>query len=217
MRKLVLVCGILASVVSVSMGAMSDEEWDNARHNCFKFENEDKGACEALIKNGLPSVEQCDKDTCTFVGGVYRLAGRYREAIHYHKKAIALGDNRGYALLGNIYIKFQDYYNAKKYYEIACSKGNGDISQSEPCSNLGFMYSNGKGVRQDYHKARELYKKACDMKYGLACNNLGVLYNNGQGVRQSLSTAKHYFDKACDLGSQNGCDNYKKYNEQGVQ
>lgn len=30
MRKLVLVFGILASVVSVSMGAMSDEEWQRA-------------------------------------------------------------------------------------------------------------------------------------------------------------------------------------------
>lgn len=214
MRKLVLAFGILVGVVSVGMGAMSDDEWNRARHNCF--EDEDKNACEALINNGLVSVEQCDKDSCLSVGAVYNAARRYREAIRYYEKAIALGDNRGYGLLGNIYIKFQDYYNAKKYYEIACNKGNGDLYQSEPCSNLGIMYHYGKGVRQDYTKASELYRKACDMKYDLACNNLGVLYDGGQGVRQNRSTAKQYYGKACDLGEQLGCDNYKLLNSQGV-
>lgn len=213
MRKLVLACGILVGVVSVGMGAMSEEEWHRARHNCF--ENRDKSACQALINDGLVSVEQCDKDTCTVVGGVYDLAGRYREAIPYHKKAIALGDNRGCAYLGNIYIKFQDYYNAKKYFEIACNNGNDEYLQAVSCYNLGFMYSNGEGVYQDYNKARELYKKACDLKEGVACNNLGGLYYEGQGVRQNLSTAKQYYGKACDLGEQLGCDNYKKYNEAG--
>ena len=213
MKKLVLVCAILAGVVSVGMGAMSEEEWERARHNCF---NEDKSACQALINDGLVSVEQCDEKVCGFVGGVYSKAGRYREAIPYYEKAIALGDNDGYGFLGNAYYKLQDYYNAKKYYEIACNKGNGE-NQSGPCYNLGIMYRNGKGVRQDYAKAHELYKKACDMKYGDACNNLGVLYSKGEGVRQNHSTAKQYYGKACDLGSQPGCNNYKILNNQGVQ
>ena len=215
MRKLVLACGILVGVVSVSMGAMSNDEWQRARHNCF--ENRDKSACQALINDGLVSVEQCNKDNCGFVGVVYSTAGRYREAIPYFEKVIALGDNRGYNLLALSYSELQDYYNAKKYYEIACNKGNGDLYQSEPCYNLGVMYADGKGVRQDYHKAHELWKKACDMKNGAACNNLGTLYDKGQGVRQNLSTAKQYYGKSCDLGDQVGCDNYRKLNNQGVQ
>ncbi|ETD24250.1 tetratricopeptide repeat protein [Helicobacter macacae] len=214
MKRLVLVCGILASVVSIGMGAMDRDEWERARYNCF--ENEDKSACYALINDGLVSVEQCNKDNCGSAGAVYRIAGRYREAILYYEKAIALGDNRGYGTLGYTYDKLQDYYNAKKYYEIACNKGNGDLAQSEPCYNLGLMYANGKGVRQDYAKAAELYKKACDMKNANACYNIGVSYAKGQGVRQNSSTAKQYFGKACDLGEQVGCDNYKKYNELGV-
>ncbi|RDU51662.1 sel1 repeat family protein [Helicobacter sp. MIT 01-3238] len=131
-----------------------------------------------------------------------------------------MGDNRAsrvYSLLAGAYYKLQDYYNAKKYYEIACNKGNDEYSQAEDCYNLGVLYNGGQGVRQDYYKAHELWKKACDMKYGFACNNLGVRYINGQGVRQNSSTAKQYFGKACDLGSQNGCDNYRKLNNQGVQ
>lgn len=203
-------------VVSIGMGTMSDEEWQRASHNCV--ENNDKSACEALINDGLPSVEQCNKsyrkNDCAAVGVLYFLAERYREAIPYLKKAIALGD-RIYGMLALTYDKLQDYYNAEKYYEIGCNKGNGDAVQAESCYNLGLMYYKGEGVRQDYYKAAKLYKKACDMKYGDACNNLGVLYGKGLGVRQNLSTAKHYFGKACDLGNQVGCDNYKFYNERG--
>lgn len=203
MRKLVLVCAILASVVSVSMGAMSYDEWQRAEHNCR--ENQDKNSCQALINHGLVSVEQCyiekGEGNCVFVGAVYFAAERYREAIPYFEKAIALGDNvRGYGMLGAIYYKLQDYYNAKKYFEIACDKGDG-IS----CCSLGLMYYEGEVVRQDYYRAHELYKKACDMKYGRACNNLGVLYAKGLGVRQNRSTAEQYFKKACDLGDQRAC------------
>ena len=210
MRKLVLVFGILASVVSVGMGAMSDEEWNRISDNCWV--KRDKNACQTLIDSGLlKSVEQCDKDSCRTVGIVYYTAGRYREAIPYTEKAIALGDNRGYADLGEVYYKLQDYFNAKKYSEIACDKGN-----SRVCFYLGVMYSNGEGVRQDYAKAAKLYKKACDMKDSDACNNLGFLYGNGLGVKQNLSTAKGYYGKSCDLGFQMGCDNYKLLNSQGV-
>lgn len=213
MKKLMLACGVLVSVVSVSMGAMSDDEWNRARHNCF--ENKDKSACYALINDGLVSVEQCDKEYCGFLGSIYHHTGYFKGAIPYFEKAIALGDNRGYGALGIVYNDLQDYYNAKKYYEIACNKGDGDVVQAESCFNFGVMYGNGEGVRQDYAKAAKLYKKACDIKYSRACNNLGWLYSSGLGVRQNLSTAKQYFGKACDLGDQTGCDNYKEYNERG--
>lgn len=95
MRNIALACGILVSVVSVSLGAMSKEEWDRASYNCLY--NEDKNACQALINRGLASVERCNKDSCAFVGAVYGAAGRYREAIPYFEKAIALG------IIGDIY------------------------------------------------------------------------------------------------------------------
>ncbi|MGX3045276.1 tetratricopeptide repeat protein [Helicobacter sp. T3_23-1056] len=213
LKRAILICGILASVLSVGMGAMSDDEWERASYNCNKG---DENACQALIDNGLPSVEQCNKDACILIGAVFSGEGYYREAIPYLEKAIAFGDNRGYGMLGVIYESLlNDYFNAKKYFEISCNKVS-DL-QADSCYNLGLMYSDGKGVRQDYHKAHELWKKSCDMKLANACNNLGVLYTNGQGVKQNLSIAKQYFGKACDLGDQIGCDNYKKYNEAGVQ
>ena len=233
MKKLVLACGILVSVVSVSLGAMSQEEWDRARHNCI--ENKDKNACQALIDNEWVSVEQCNVSNCTRMGTLYVRAGRYRESIPYLEKAITLGDDRAYGLLGMAYGNLQDYYNAKKYDEIMCNKGLGNfisnhflilngyseenilhymlLAQAESCVRLGKMYNLGEGVRQDYHKAAELLKKACDMNLSDGCFFLGYLYYEGKGVRKNLYTAKQYYGKSCDLGNQMGCFLYEKHNK----
>lgn len=226
MRKLVLACGILVGVVSVSMGAMSQEELEKTEYDCYlrsdlgvTIQEEDlleakekfgKNACQALIDNGLPSVEQCDKE-CSALGFIYYIAGHYIKSVSYYEKAITLGDTV-YANLALAYEKLGDYFNSNKYNEIGCNKGIANC-----CFNLAQDYIEGQNIIQDYHKAAELNRKACDMKYGTACNNLGWLYANGKGVRQNRSTAKQYYGKACDLGEQAGCDNYKLLNTQGIQ
>lgn len=86
------------------------------------------------------------------------------------------------------------------------------------CSYLGTLYEEGKGVRQSYKKARELYLQACtkpDFGDSLACYGLGILYSEGKGLRQNKTTAKEYFGKACDMEVQAGCDEYRRLNEQG--
>ena len=189
---------------------MSSNELDRARDNCLN--NEDKSACEALINNGLHSVEQCDKDTCRTAGAAYYNAERYTEAIPYYEKAIALEDNKGYVGLGAAYYYgLQDYPNAKKYFEMGCNKGNGDYAQAESCYNLGLMYYNGNGVHKDYAKVAELWKKACDMQEATACNNLGALYYDGKGVSQDIAKAVELFKKACDMQEANACFNLMLY------
>lgn len=132
LKRLTLALGILMCVVSIGIGAMSNDELQRAIHNCY--ENNDKSACEALIYNGLESVEQCDRDTCFVAGSVYTQAGYYKEAIPYYEKAISLGDNSGYGLLGYIYTALQDYFNAQKYCKMACDKGD-----KVSCYNLGLI------------------------------------------------------------------------------
>ena len=75
------------------------------------------------------------------------------------------------------------------------------------------MYENGRGVKQDYFKAVELYTKACDGRVTIGCNNLGNMYHKGQGVRQSDSKAKELYGKACDAGFDDGCKNYTILNK----
>ena len=63
--------------------------------------------------------------------------------------------------------------------------------------------------------AASYFEKGCNLNEGIACYNLGILYEAGIGVRQNKSKAKEFFGKLCDLGDQQGCDNYRKLNEQG--
>ncbi|MBS4943952.1 MAG: sel1 repeat family protein [Neisseria mucosa] len=81
--------------------------------------------------------------------------------------------------------------------------------------NLGQMYRNGQGVRQDYAQAEQWYRKAAEQGIAQAQYNLGVMYANGLGVRQNYKIAKEWFGKACDNGFQPGCDAYRKLNQAG--
>lgn len=111
------------------------------------------------------------------------------------------------------------YYIAENYHQAVpyCKKDCETFNGSSSCFNLALMYENGKGIRQDYAKAKAYYEKGCNLNNAEACVNLGGLYFEGQGVRQNKSTAKKYAGKACDLGDQDGCNNYKILNEQGIQ
>lgn len=114
--------------------------------------------------------------------------------------------------LGLIFFNAKEYHISKAFFERLCQAG-GYVS----CYILGGYYDFGYGVKQDYLKARELYKKSCDMKFGGGCFGLATLYHDGLGVRQNLSIAKQYAGKACDLGYQEGCNLYRDLNEKGVQ
>ena len=56
--------------------------------------------------------------------------------------------------------------------------------------NLGLMYDSGRGVRQDYTKAVQWYRKAAEQGNVEAQHNLGAVYVNGQGVHQNHKIAK---------------------------
>ncbi|HFB4418182.1 TPA: tetratricopeptide repeat protein [Neisseria gonorrhoeae] len=73
--------------------------------------------------------------------------------------------------------------------------------------NLGVMYENGQGVRQDYVQAVQWYRKASEQGDVQAQYNLGLMYYDGRGVRQDLALAQEWLGKACQNGDQNSCDN----------
>ena len=78
--------------------------------------------------------------------------------------------------------------------------------------NLGMMYDNGQGVKQDDVEAVKWYRQAAEQGYAKAQYNLGVKYYQGEGVRQDKGQAKEWFGKACDNGHQDGCKYYGKLN-----
>ena len=66
--------------------------------------------------------------------------------------------------------------------------------------NLGLIYDNGEGVRQDYSKAAQWYEKAANQGIAEAQFNLGLKYNDGEGVRQDYTKARQWYEKAANQG-----------------
>ncbi|KAK8892521.1 hypothetical protein M9Y10_029754 [Tritrichomonas musculus] len=55
--------------------------------------------------------------------------------------------------------------------------------------NLGRLYEQGEGVKQDYSIAIEYYEKAAKLNNSASFNQLGYIYSNGLGVKQDYSKA----------------------------
>jgi len=62
------------------------------------------------------------------------------------------------------------------------------------------MYSDGRGVPQNYAEAARLYHLAAEQGYALAQYNLGVMYGNGQGLPQNYQLAYMWFNLAAGKG-----------------
>jgi len=100
--------------------------------------------------------------------------------------------------------------SAVRYCKKACSLNDG-LS----CTFLGSFYLEGLGVKQDYKQAKTYFEKACSLNDGLGCGFLGKQYEIGKGVKQNKKISKEYYGKACDLGLKEGCDDYRKLDQQG--
>ena len=60
----------------------------------------------------------------------------------------------------NLYYSSENYTEAFKYCKKSAEEG---ILEAQ--FNLGYMYDNGRGVKQDYFKAFEWYQKAAELGY----------------------------------------------------
>ena len=65
---------------------------------------------------------------------------------------------------------------------------------------LGNMYYDGDGIRQDFTGAFKWYEKAAEQGYSQAQYELGGMYFNGQGVRQDLKEAFKWYEKSANQG-----------------
>jgi TPR repeat protein len=66
--------------------------------------------------------------------------------------------------------------------------------------NLGIAYLSGRGVAQDYIKAREWAGKAADKGEPHGMTSLGILYETGSGVAQDYIKAREWYEKAVEKG-----------------
>ncbi len=83
-----------------------------------------------------------------------------------------------------------------------CGKG-----AHKGCTDLGYSYQMGHGVRQDYARALSLYRLGCDRGSSTGCSNLGFMYDKALGVKRSSGLAIKLYRQGCDEGSALGCSN----------
>ena len=171
--------------------------------------------------------------------------------IQYEQMCDAGGDALSCRYTGYFYEwDLKNYAKAAKYYEEACNtKVNYKRKRfscdyideyenlvTRSCAEIGRLYEEGKGVKQNYIKAAKYYEKACN-KISWSCHELSSLYENGRGVKQdyikaaqiieknigdgfvykrrpdgtfeNFDTRKIFnlYEKACDSGNPEGCHN----------
>ena len=66
---------------------------------------------------------------------------------------------------------------------------------------LGDDYYFGRGMAQDYAKARDYWEQAAVKGNAEALNGLGYLYRNGLGVTQDYAKARDYYEQAAAKGN----------------
>jgi hypothetical protein len=97
----------------------------------------------------------------------------------------------------SLYKKGQ-YAQAASVYKRACD------GFARACTNLGFMYNKGQGVKMSHSLAAEYYKRGCENGNALGCTNLGIMYWKGDLPRND----KHVvvlFERSCRDGDSGGC------------
>ncbi|MDF0666708.1 MAG: tetratricopeptide repeat protein [Nitrospira sp.] len=65
-------------------------------------------------------------------------------------------------------------------------------------NELGLRYSEGRGLPQNYHEAKDWFKRAADQGHANAQVNLGTLYSLGRGAPYSDPMALYWFQKAAE-------------------
>ncbi len=104
----------------------------------------------------------------------------------------------------DIYAFFAIYHFEKigtqftRLFETAKERAERGIAAAQ--NNLGFMYAEGRIVKQDYKEAFKYYKLAADQGLSPALGNLGNLYLFGRTVKQDYKEAFKYFKLAADQG-----------------
>jgi len=92
--------------------------------------------------------------------------------------------------LNLIYIKhnWNKEIDFEKVYQEVKDKKNGSV-----WNIIGYMYSNGIEVEQNYSKALEYYHLSAAQNNSNAQNNIGHMYHYGKGVEQNYSKALEYY------------------------
>ena len=107
-------------------------------------------------------------------------------------------------------IEADDPATAARAYETAARAGHAEAAVS-----LGVLVQDGRGVPQDFDRARALYEPHAAAGHPRALNNLGLLYVRGDGVAQDYERAAQLFTAAAEQGQKQAMVNLGVLYENG--
>lgn len=125
------------------------------------------------------------------------------KAIQWYTKAANQGYSKAFCNLGSTHENImRNYTEAAEFYRKAAELGDmyGQF-------NLGRMYDDGIGVKQDYAKSFKWFKKSAEQGYVKAMHNVAVCYETGEGVPQDNSEATHWYRMAAEQGNDESTHN----------
>jgi len=103
----------------------------------------------------------------------------------------------------------------KKPHDVADCKHKAAQGLSRAQNILGFVYTKGRGVPQDFQKAAHWYRKSARQGFALGQVNLGWLYATGKGVEQNYTDAAKWYEKAALQGDSNAALQLGLLNQDG--
>ena len=118
-------------------------------------------------------------------------------AMKYYMLAAEQGHANAQNSVGSVLQAEKRYTEALSWYERAAAQGHGEAN-----TNLGYFYDMGLGVKQDRHKAVELYKVGAEKNSINGMLNLGVSLWQGGDLVQAymwLDLARFYTQRSSDL------------------
>lgn len=131
-------------------------------------------------------------------------------AIYYANMAIknnmCLSD--AYFTLGNAYSDKEDYESAFYYWNKAAK----EYQNPGAFGNLGWMFYNGLGCKENNERAFEYFSRAINIRenddYSLFY--LGLMYLNGYGVKKDIMQGKSYIKRSAELGNEDAKKEYAR-------
>ena len=71
-------------------------------------------------------------------------------------------------------MRSKQYREALPFCQEACN-----LNYGQGCNNLGTIYHDGQGVRQNFQTAKEYFGRACDLGVQKGCDNYRMLNEKG--------------------------------------
>lgn len=129
----------------------------------------------------------------------YNNVKNYEVELKYYKRACEL------KLANGCFFVYQRLYpKGKKAEAFSYLQEAYKLEPQKYAVVLGGAYKEGRGIKKDLTKAREIFEEACKDGVGTGCGALGEMYLDGDGVAKDIAKAEMYFDKACALDEKLG-------------